>query len=117
MTESETPKKLVRIGGWLQIPFSLLIVLISIWMFWLMWPVLIDPVFWGLFGWWTAVLLGFLIACGIIGFILAYLWIKWQHNISEKKNRLITTGIIGIIFTGTVPGMLVILGAAIYPED
>ncbi len=115
MTESTTSMKLVRIGGWLQIPFSLFIMWISIWMLWQLWPVLIDPAFWLLFGWWTVLLLVFLVICGIIGFFLAFLWIRWQHNIAEKKNKLIITGIIGIIFTGTAPGMLVIIGAATNP--
>jgi hypothetical protein len=116
MTESTTSKKLIRIGGWLQIPFSLFIVLFSTWMLWLLWPVLIDPVFWILFGWWTAFLLIFLVACGILGFPLGYFWIRWQHDIADMKNKLLVTGIIGLIFAGTVPGVLVIIGAAVHME-
>ncbi len=117
MTDTETPSTLTNAGAWLQIPFSIFIILINVWMLWLLWPVLIDPLFWAAFGWWTALLLGFLTFAGIFGLILAAIWLRWRHDIPKHKKRLITTGIVGMIFTGTIPGLLILIGAALYPSN
>ena len=115
MTENNTAQTLLNYGAWLQIPFSIFLIAIGGWLFWLLFPVLFDPLFWMLFGLLTTLLLCFVIFIGIIGFILTGIWFRWKHDIPGHKKGLITTGIIGIIFTGTVPGLLVLLGAAIYP--
>jgi hypothetical protein len=115
MTDTETPSTLVSVGGWLQIPFSLFMILFSAWFLWILWPILIDPLFWTAFGWWTLLMMGALAFTGVFGLGLTVLWLRWRHDISGNKKRLITTGIIGMIFSGTIPGLLVLIGAAIYP--
>ena len=112
---NNTPKTLMKIGTWLQIPFSFLLIAIGGWLLWLLFPVMTDPIFWITFGLFTTVILGFIIMTGIIGFLLTIIWFNWRHNILGHKKGLIATGIIGMIFTGTVPGLLVLLGAALYP--
>ncbi|MFX1577154.1 MAG: hypothetical protein ACFFCF_08255 [Promethearchaeota archaeon] len=116
MSNTETSSMLVRIGAWLQIPFSFFIIVIIAWMFWILWPIMLDPIFWTAFGWWTTVLLGLSIFAGILGLILALFWFKWRNDIPTHKNDFIKTGIVGMIFTGTVPGLLVLIGAAIHPS-
>jgi hypothetical protein len=115
MSDTETPSTLVRVGAWLQIPFALFIILFSAWFLWILWPVLIDPLFWTAFGWWTILLMGGLGVIGILGLGFAVIWLRWRHDIPGNKKRLITTGILGMILAGTVPGLLVLIGAAIYP--
>jgi hypothetical protein len=117
MSNTETPTTLVKIGGWLQIPFSLLMIIFTTWYLWLLWPVFTDPLFWPIFGWWIVIMLSLLIVFGTMGFILAFVWLRWQHDIAGHRNKLIGTGIVAMIFTGTVPGLLVLIGAAIYPTS
>jgi len=117
MSNTDTPKMLVKVGAWLQIPFSLFMILFTILYLWLLWPVFTDPIFWPIFGWWLVLVMGLLIVFGIIGFILAAVWIRWRRDIAGKRMKLIGTGIVAMIFTGTVPGLLVLIGAAIYPTE
>ncbi len=117
MGDTETSLMLVKVGAWLQIPFSFFIIVIIAWMFWLLWPILIDPIFWTTFGWWTMLLLVLGIFAGILGLVLALLWFRWRYDIIGHKNGFIKTGIVGMIFTGTVPGLLVLVGAAIHPTE
>ena len=115
MGDIDTSSMLIRVGAWLQIPFSLFIIFIIAWVLWLIWPVLIGSGFWLIFGLWIALGLEFGIFTGILGLVLALLWFRWQHDIPTHKSGLIKTGIVGMILTGTVPGLLVLVGAAIYP--
>ncbi|MHA2428204.1 MAG: hypothetical protein ACXADB_09295, partial [Candidatus Hermodarchaeia archaeon] len=115
MNETETPSTLVNVGGWLQIPFALFMIFISFWLLLILWPILIDPLFWTAFGWWTLLMMVALVITGVFGLSLSVLWLRWRHDIPGNKSRLIKTGIIGMIFSGTIPGLLVLIGAAIYP--
>ncbi|MHA2314952.1 MAG: hypothetical protein ACXACF_06655 [Candidatus Hermodarchaeia archaeon] len=115
MTDDSTSQTLVNVGTWLQIPFSIFSIAIGAWLLWLLYPVLVDPLFWTLFGWYTLILLGFFLVIGFLGLILAIFWFRWRKDILGHKKGLIRTGIVGMIFTGTVPGLLVLLGAALYP--
>lgn len=115
MTDDSTSKTLMKVGIWLQIPFSIFIVAIGGWLLLLLYPVIVDPTFWLVFGWYTLILLGFLVVIGFLGFILVIFWFRWRKDIPGHKRGLITTGIVGMIFTGTVPGLLVLLSAALYP--
>ena len=115
MSETETSSTLVSVGGWLQIPFSLFMILIFAGFLLLLWPVLADPLFWTAFGWWTTLLFGFLAFAGVLGLGFAIMWLRWRRDIPGNKQKLIWTSIVGIILSGTVPGLLVLVGAAIYP--
>lgn len=115
MADDSTPRTLVNYGAWLQIPFSIFMIAIGAWLLWLLYPVLVDPLFWALFGWYTLILMGFIIVVGFLGLILAVFWFRWRKDIPGHKKGLISTGIVGMIFTGTVPGLLVLLGAVLYP--
>ena len=115
MTDDSTSQTLMKYGTWLQIPFSIFIVGIGGWLLWFLYPVIVDPVFWMVFGWYTMILLGFIVVIGFLGFIFAIFWFRWRKDIPGHKKGLITTGIVGMIFTGTVPGLLILLSAALYP--
>lgn len=114
MSETKTALTLVKVGIWLQIPFSIFILAIGGWLLWFLLPVLLDPIFWPTFGWWTMLIFGFIILSGIIGFILAIIWFRWRQNIPDHKTGFLASGIIGMILSGTVPGLLVLIGSVLY---
>jgi len=62
-------------------------------------------------------LLGFGIFAGVFGLVLSLLWFRWRYDVPGHKNGFIKTGIAGMILTGTVPGLLVLVGAAIHPSE
>ncbi|MFW9831982.1 MAG: hypothetical protein ACFFD8_09425 [Candidatus Thorarchaeota archaeon] len=117
MSKDKPSSKLIRIGAWVQIPFSILMLSIGAWLFWLLYPNFLDPIFLASWGWVAIAILWFVIICGIIGFILSILWFRWQTDIPEHKNGFIASGIIGMIFTGTAPGLLVIIGSILHTSE
>ncbi|MHA2406432.1 MAG: hypothetical protein ACXADB_07480 [Candidatus Hermodarchaeia archaeon] len=58
-----------------------------------------------------------LIVFGVLGFVFGISWYKWRHTPLEYKQNLILTGILALIFTGVLPGLLVLIGGAIIPEE
>ena len=58
-----------------------------------------------------------LIVFSILGFLFGYSWLRWRHTPAQYKQKLIMTGIIALIFTGFIPGLLVLIGGAIIPEE
>jgi hypothetical protein len=58
-----------------------------------------------------------LIVFGVLGLVFGISWVKWRHTPLEYKQNLILTGILGLIFTGVLPGLLVLIGGAIIPEE
>ncbi len=57
-----------------------------------------------------------LMVFGILGLLFGISWLRWRHTPSEYKQNLILTGIIALIFTGVLPGLLVLIGGAITSE-
>ena len=112
MADEDTSRLLVLIGAVFQlitaIPLLLLGVFISFIMlpsFYLI-PSLLLIIFPAIFLIWGSGCL-----------ILAIYWFKWRHEPSAHKSALITTGIIGLIFGGTIGGLLALLGGALAPEE
>ena len=58
-----------------------------------------------------------LLVFGILGLVFGISWLRWRHTPSEYKQNLILTGILALIFTGVLPGLLVLIGGAIVPEE
>ncbi len=58
-----------------------------------------------------------LMVFGILGLFFGIFWLRWRHTPQEFKQKLIMTGIIALIFTGVVPGLLILIGGAIVPEE
>lgn len=58
-----------------------------------------------------------LMVVGILGLIFGTYWFRWRHTAIEYKEKLILTGIIALIFTGVLPGLLVLIGSTIVPDD
>jgi hypothetical protein len=112
MADEGTARTLVTIGAWLQLIIWLLGIALIAFLFLLFLPVW-DPL----------VMIAFLITGGfyflitIFGIIFMILWFRWRHDPIAHKTGLIVTGILGLIFSGVLPGLLVLIGGAIAPSE
>jgi hypothetical protein len=87
MTDIETVSTLLLIAGILQLIFGVLLI----------------------FGLLT-------IPLAIIGIVFGALWLQWRQEPYEHKTGMIVTGILGILFTGLVPGILALVAGAMLPN-
>lgn len=58
-----------------------------------------------------------LIVFGILGLLFGFSWLRWRHTPTIYKRRFVMTGIFALIFTGIIPGLLVLIGGAITTEE
>jgi hypothetical protein len=116
MAEEGTIRTLVLIGAILQ--FLFIIYYLYLVLFWLpgLLPLIIPPEF----AWMISLLMtvyyfifGIFI---IIGIILAILWLLWRKTPLAHRTGLIATGILGMIFAGFIPGLLVMIAGIIAPK-
>ena len=118
MSDESTAPTLILIGAIFQIILAVLLVLgglvstIGIALGFLLGG-LSDPLDWM----WVFIPGIPLIVFGILGFVFGISWYKWRHTPLEHKQNLILTGILALIFTGVLPGLLVLIGGAIVPEE
>ena len=56
-----------------------------------------------------------LMVFGILGLLFGALWLRWRHNPKENKQKLVMTGIIGLLVIGVIPGLIVLIAGAIIP--
>ena len=54
---------------------------------------------------------------GIISLIFCILWLNWRNDPGANKTALIVTGILGLIFGGFLPGLLVLIGGITATEE
>ncbi|MFW9934037.1 MAG: hypothetical protein ACFFDU_00725 [Candidatus Thorarchaeota archaeon] len=112
MADEGTARTLVTIGAWLQLIFWLIGIAgiaFTFMMFLPFWDPLIMIVF--------LMAVAFYILITIFGIIFFILWFRWRHDPSAHKTGLIVTGILGLIFSGVLPGLLVLIGGAIAPSE
>lgn len=57
------------------------------------------------------------IPLAIVGFIFAVLWLQWRNDPLPNKTGMIVTGVIGIILTGVVPGILALVAGIVIPSE
>ncbi len=58
-----------------------------------------------------------LMVFGILALLFGMSWVRWRETPTEYKQKLILTGILALIFTGVIPGLLVVIAGAITPEE
>ncbi len=66
------------------------------------------------------VMMGVSISVGVMtvfSLIFAIIWFMWRSNPSQHKVGLIITGILGLLFSGFIPGLLVLIAGAITPKE
>jgi hypothetical protein len=58
-------------------------------------------------------IVGYLAIGAILSLIFTILWLMWRGQPSQHRVGLIITGIIGLVLTGFLPGLLALIGGAI----
>lgn len=58
-----------------------------------------------------------LIVMTVLALIFSILWFKWRNVPSKNKIGLIITGILALIITGIIPGILALVGGAIASKE
>lgn len=53
----------------------------------------------------------------VFAIIFAIIWFMWRSDPSQHKVGLIITGILGLLFSGFIPGLLVLIAGAITPKE
>ena len=53
----------------------------------------------------------------VFSLIFSILWFMWRGSPSQHKVGLIITGILALIFSGFLPGLLALIGGAIVPSE
>jgi hypothetical protein len=111
MGDEDTARTLVLIGAILQLILSIVFLLFGgLAFFALVLFIGFEPdIIWLLF------LPLFLLIGGGISLIFTLLWFSWRSHPAAHKSGLIVTGILGMIFGGFLPGLLVLIGGAIAP--
>lgn len=112
MADEGTARTLVTIGAWLQLIFWLIGIGGIVFVFMIFLPFW-DPIVMIAF----LIVAAFYILITIFGIIFFILWFRWRHDPSAHKTGLIVTGILGLIFGGVLPGLLVLIGGAIAPSE
>lgn len=66
---------------------------------------------------WILLIPAIILAMGIPGFIFMILWFSWRSEPCVHKTGLIVTGVLGIIFAGFLPGLLVLIAGMVCPSE
>ncbi len=106
----ETASTLILIGAILQLLLSLILLILGGLGFIL--PLIFGapPDIWLLIP-------AFFFIGGIVSIIFAILWFGWRQDPGANKTSLIITGVLGLIFGGFLPGLLVLIGGVIATEE
>ncbi|MFX1317818.1 MAG: hypothetical protein ACFE9D_06220 [Promethearchaeota archaeon] len=102
----ETASTLILVGAILQLLFSLALIGFGVVAF-------ILPLLFGYIDIWILIVPAFFFIGGIISLIFTILWFQWRHEPAAHKTALIITGILGLLFGGFLPGLLVLIGGAV----
>ncbi len=116
MADEGTAQTLVNVGAYLQLIFFIIFLIYGAWNTYSMLPLIMDPLFGILFFMLFIMSAGLFLIWGIFGIIFTILWWRWRSDIPGHKTGLIVTGILGLFLGGGLPGLLVLIGAAIYPS-
>lgn len=106
---AERGSTLVLVGIILQFLFTVILLVLAF----IVPPyiVSIDDIFWGsLRPLMASLFQGFSIAGAIVGLILAFIWLVWRKAPTEHRTGFIGTGVIGLLFAGFIPGLIVLIG-------
>jgi len=116
MGDEGTASSLIYAGAIIQLIFVVIFFGLAGFIFALLAPFMFDPFIAEYFWIITLSISLVFIILGIIDLIFVLLWFNWRHEPGQHKVGLIVTGIIGLLFTGFIPGLLVLIGGAIAPE-
>jgi hypothetical protein len=117
MADAETASILTLVAGILQIVFSLIFMVVGVFLFvGIFWPMIYDPYFMMYRAPWLLLPLLLFAVLGVIGLIFGVIWLNWRQFPAQHKTGLIVTGILALLFSiGSVPGILALIAGAIAP--
>ena len=61
-------------------------------------------------------LFGYMVIAAVLSLFFTIFWLMWRGQPSQHRVGLIITGIIGLILTGFLPGLLALIGGALAKE-
>ncbi len=115
MGDVQTASTLTLVAGILQIIFSLIFIVMGVFMVLLFLPLMMDPYFMSFIGLFLVIYMVYPVM-GVIGLIFAVIWLNWRQFPSEHKTGLIVTGVISMLMVGFIPGLLALIAGAIVPS-
>ena len=116
MGDVETASTLTLVAGILQIVFSIILIFIGGIMALLFLPLLMDPYFMMIMGYFLMIFMIYPIM-GVIGLIFGIIWLNWRQSPGAHKTGLIVSGVLGMLMVGFVPGLLALIAGAIVPSS
>ncbi len=116
MGDEQTASTLLLAAGIIQIILGVIFTIIGVGLTAILIPSMFYFTYPIYFGWWLLFPLLLFGSWGVIGLIVGILWLGWRNNPSEHKTGLIVSGILGMLFLGTVPGILVLIAGATTPS-
>ncbi|MFX1565363.1 MAG: hypothetical protein ACFFCH_05180 [Promethearchaeota archaeon] len=57
------------------------------------------------------------IPLAIVGLVFAILWLQWRSDPLPHKTGMIVTGILALILTGVIPGILALVAGVVLPDE
>jgi hypothetical protein len=117
MAEEGTIRTLVLVGAILQ--FFIIAYYLYLILFWIpsLLPLIIPPGYEWLIPIMMPIYYAIFAVFIIIGFILAIIWLLWRSDPIPHRTGLIITGILGLLFAGFIPGIIVLVAGAIAPKE
>ncbi|MFX1318369.1 MAG: hypothetical protein ACFE9D_08505 [Promethearchaeota archaeon] len=117
MVEEGTIRAFVLVGTILQ--FLMIVYYLYLILFWIprLLPLIIPPGYEWLINILMPIYYGIFAVFIIIGFILAIIWLFWRSDPLPHRTGLIITGILGLLFAGFIPGIIVLVAGAITPTE
>ena len=116
MTEKEPGSTHILVGIILQFLFTAVLLVLAFTV-----PpyiISIDDIFWSSLRPLMASLFeGFFLAGAIVGLILALIWLVLRRAPTKHRTAFLVTGVIGLLFAGFLPGLIVILGGQSIPKE
>ena len=109
MSDEKTASTLTLVAAILQLVISLGIASLSFFMFLPLFG--FDPWLWS-FLW---MLMAVPIALALVGVMFSILWFAWRNDPSRHKTGLIVTGVLSLLFSGFLPGLLALIAGALAP--
>jgi hypothetical protein len=62
-------------------------------------------------------LIGLYMVHGTLGIIYIFLWFHWRRDPSAHRTGFLVTGVLGLVFGGLIPGLIVLIASRMIPQE